>query len=214
MKKTAGAIASAVQQVGRRSDKIAADYARRHPARAAAETALGRERRTIRKEFGRSDVTPGTPETLFRASRTRQGALARLFVGGVITLDQLQAAAEIAGVAERLGADVQVRTTSVETRVDVSRSYDSAFFESLGTVRREVAYRRWCAALPEPGVVLAMIVEDIGVRAAAQRWRMRDARAKRLLGHALDRWFDTIGTVAKEIDAADVLAAHAGLSGG
>ena len=194
------------------SAPVAADqWARRHPRRAAEETALGRERRAIRKEFGRSDVTPGTPETRFRASRTQQGSLARLFVAGDISLDQLQAAAEIAGVADRLGADVQVRTTSVETRVDVSRAHDGAFFESLGAVRREVAYRRWCAALPEPGVVLAMIVEDVGVREAAKRWRMRNSRAKQLLGYALDRWFDTIGTVVKEIDAADVLAAHAGL---
>lgn len=188
---------------------VAASYAAKHPRRAAEEAALVRQRRTIRKEFGRNDVAAGTPETRYHASRTQQGSLARMFVAGDLTLDQLTAAAEIAGVAERIGSDVRVRTTSVETRVDVSRSHDGAFFESLGAVRREVAYTRWRAALPSPGVVLAMIVEDIGVRAAAKRWRMRDARAKQLLGHALDRWFDTIGAVAQEIDADAVLGAQA-----
>lgn len=192
-------------------DEVAANYARLHPRRAAEETALARQRRTIRKEFGRSDITPGTPETRFHASRTRQGALARLFVSGAITLDQLTAAAEIAGIAARIGSDVQLRTTSVETRVDVSRSYDATFFESLRAVRGEVAYTRWRAALPHPGLVLAMIVEDVGMAAAARRWRMREPRAKRLLGQALDRWFETIGAVVREIDARDLELAHARL---
>jgi hypothetical protein len=188
-----------------------------HPRRAAQEQALGRERRTIRKEFGRNDVTPGTPETRFRASRTHQGALARLFMAGDITLDQLSASAEIAAVAERIGSEVRVRTTSVETRVDVSRAHDGAFFESLGAVRREVAYTRWRASLDCLGkggkpVVLAMIIEDVGVRAAAQRCGMRDARAKRLLGLALDLWFAVIGAVVKEIDREDLDFVHARLS--
>lgn len=197
--------------------KAADDWAARHPRRAAEEIAFGRERRTIRKDFGRSDVTPGTPETRFRASRTRQGALARLFMTGAIDLDQLTAAAEIAGIAERLGRDVQVRTTSVETRVDVSRSHDGAFFEGLRAVRAEVAYTRWRGSLDRLGmsgksVVLAMIVEDVGLAEAARRGRMRNSGALALLIRALDLWFETIGAVVKEIDEADVLAAHAGLS--
>jgi hypothetical protein len=190
----------------------AGEWADRHPQRAAEETALRRERRTIRKDFGRSDVTAGTPETRYRASRTRQGSLARMFVAGDIDQHQLAAAADIARVAETLASDVRLRTISLETRVDGGSSRDAGFFEALGAVRREIAYTRWRRALPNPGPVLAMIVDDLGVREARKRWRMSDARAKALLVAALDLWAETVARAVKEIDAADLLAAQAGLS--
>jgi hypothetical protein len=209
-------VGGASASIGARAGGVGADgWAQRHPRAAQAETAFRRQRRAIRKDFGRSDVTAGTPETRFHASRTRQGSLARMFVAGDLSADELAWAVEIAGVAERIGGEVRLRTMSVETRVDTSRTHD-AFFESLGAVRREVAYGRWRASLDRLGmsgkaVVLEMIVEDAGLSVAAKRWGMRNARAKQLLGHALGLWPAFISAAVREIDAADVVAAHAGL---
>ena len=111
----------------------------------------------------------------------------------------------------RIVRDVTIGTTSLETRVDQSRRGEAAFFEQLGAVRREVAYGKWREALPEPAPVLAMVIEDLGVSRAAKRWRMRNSRAKKLLGEALDLWRDMLDDAYRAIREADLLAARAGL---
>lgn len=189
--------------------KINQDYAARHPQRA-------REERTLRQAQARlapdwSHKREGTPETHHHASRTVQGALARLFMAGTIDANQLAWAAEIASVHAMIVRDVVPATVSLETRVDQSRSGDGAFYEALGRVRAEVAYTAWRAALPKPGVVLAMIVEDVGVSVAARRFGMRTARAKLLLINALDRWTGEMDHARRTVDAADLAAAQAGL---
>jgi hypothetical protein len=85
------------------------------------------------------------------------GRAGRLYQSGAIDAEQLAAAVEIALVHERIGADVAVKTASLETRVDVTRIGDGGFYERLGQVRREMAYTRWRSQLPHPAPVLDMI---------------------------------------------------------
>lgn len=153
----------------------------------------------------------GTPETLEHASRRQQGAMARLYQSGAIDAEQLGAAAEIAAIAERIGADVAVSTASLEARVDVTRMGNGAFFEALGRVRREIAYTRWRAALPRPAPVLDMIARDESMTIVATRYRMHNRRARKLLLDALDAWPRCYAEACKEVDAAALAAAQAGI---
>lgn len=208
-----------------RAEWSRAQWARRHPAAASEERRLRKERATLLERWDHKNE--GTPETHEFASRHNQGALARLYQSGAIDSEQLFAAVEIAIVVERLAAGVTVRTASLETRVDVTRIGDGGFFEKLGQVRREVAYTRWRALLPMPAAVLDMLVggsptvgEDgaisesgpLGFTIVARRYRIHNRRAKRLLIDALDLWPEVLGAVCKEIDAAELDAAHARLA--
>lgn len=154
----------------------------------------------------------GTPETHEHCARTREGSLARLYQTGAIDAEQLASALQIAEVVERIGADVAVRTASLETRVDETRLGDGGFHERLGRVRREMAYTRWRAAAIGPiGALLEMIVGDVGFTVVARRHRMHNRRAKRLLLDALDLWPTVLLDVCKDIDPATLAAAHAGI---
>jgi hypothetical protein len=203
---------------GRERDKALAkrfrhihdDWARRHPELAREERALRKAHAVAQRDFG--GKPDGTPETHAKAARTHQGALARLFMAGHLSIDQLASGEEIRAVHERIGRDVAIGTMSMETRVDQSRSGDGTFFERLGAVRSEVAYTRWRQWLGRSaGVVLAVLIEDLACRSAAQQWHMRDATARGLLSGALDAWRDFIGEACDEIDEATLLAAQAGI---
>lgn len=186
------------------------DAAEARKAREAARTReyrIGRmERRRIAENW--KHKREGTPETHDRAARTRQGALARLHASGAISADQLAWAHEIAAIAELIMADANIRTASLETRIDVSR-HGHAFFEALGRVRREVAYTAWrhelgrCAAL-----VLDMIVGDIGVASAACRHRVHKRLAKRVLIDALDLWPMVLADAFKSVTETELTIAH------
>lgn len=184
------------------------DYAVCHPQRVLEERKLRKQKRQIRKNW--SHKQNGTPETHFKASQTRQGALARLYESGAITIDQLAAAHEIASIAERIGRDVSVRSISLETRVDGGGNRNLAF-ESLTSVRREAAYGLWRQAILEPATIIDMIVFDIGITIAAQRHNIGYPRAKKLLISALNLWSEKIGEACRNIDADDVAAARSGL---
>lgn len=197
------------QEAETRRHKINSDYARRHPDRARAERQLRQSQAALAPDWRHK--REGTPETHAKAARTVQGALARLYMADDIDADQLACAAEIARVHGQIVREVVPARVSLEARVDRSRSGDGAFFEALGRVRAEIAYSRWRASLPRPGVVLAMIAEDVGVSVAARRFKMRSATAKQLLIDALNRWPREMATARREIDAGDLAAAHAGL---
>ncbi|WP_292621165.1 hypothetical protein [Novosphingobium sp. 17-62-19] len=190
-------------------------WARRHPARAAEERALRIERRDL---IGRYPATcAATPETREHVRGKRQGALARLYASGAISIEQLGAALEIAAVVERIGSDVTVRTVSLETRVDQSMCGDGGFFEALGQVRREVAYGRWRAALPDllagapVAAVLQLIVEDVGVTVVTRAHRMHVRRVRKILSDALDAWPAHLWDAVREVDEATLMAAQSGL---
>lgn len=189
-----------------------AAWAARHPDQARMQRQLRKGRAEALRKWKHKHE--GTPETHDRASRRNQGALAKLYETGAIDAEQLAAAAEIAQVAERIGADVAVRTASVETRIDVTRIGDGSFFERLGQVRREYAYTRWRDALKHPAAVLDMLVGDtVGFTIVAKRYRMHNRRAKRLLIEALDLWPQILCLAHKTIDQRDLDAAHARLIG-
>lgn len=186
--------------------KVHADFVRRHPEKARQERGFRKERAALQRDWGHKQN--GTPETHQKAIRTQQGALARLFQSGAIDVDQLSIAVEIRAIFDRIGRDVSCGSSSLETKVDQSRSGDGAFHERLGAVRAEVAYGRWRACLKEPGPVLAMIAEDVGCSVAASRYRMRNERARALLIEALDMWPAIIGTVVKQIDRCELASVH------
>lgn len=192
-----------------RRRKITERWAKRHPDRARTERSLRVSQAKAKADFGHK--WHGTIETHAKAAKVRQGSLARLYTAGAITIEQLGAAQEIASVVERIGAGLGVRTVSLETRVDGAQRGDGGFFEALGQVRREVAYGRWRAALPMAAPVLAMIVNDIGVTAAAKAYGMHRRRAKTLLSAALDAWSDALRDARDEVDEATLLAAQAGI---
>lgn len=157
----------------------------------------------------------GTPETHADVGRRREGSLAKLYMTGAIDAEQLASAAEIAATAERIGADVAVKTASLETRVDGGGRGDGSFFEHLAHVRREIAYKRWQKALggPVPAVLAMITGEAIGYSVAAKRYGMSARRARALLIDALDLWPWVLGRVVREVDAAELAAAQAGILG-
>lgn len=207
--------ASAVERImadNRR--KISAAYAERHPERAAEERLLRKAQAAAQGNFGHK--RNGTVETHAAASAVRQGALARLHRSGAISNDQLGWALEIQAEHERIDAAVGFRGASMETRVDISRNYDAAFFENLGAVRRAMAYSRWrrCLSalcgecLTGAQHVLEMVVEDLGVTWGARRLRMSVRRARKVLIDALDLWPAILEDVRKGVDEQDLLLAH------
>ncbi|WP_256869294.1 hypothetical protein [Sphingobium lactosutens] len=184
---------------------------------ALARRRTDREQRALRKQRAAllkrwSHKREGTPETHEAHSRRRAGAIARLHSSGYLDDDELAMAEEIRAVADAIGADVNVRTASMETRVDTSRHGD-AFFEALGAVWREMAYSRWRSAIgPKAAtLVLDIIVRDVGLARAAQGQGMHARRARRTLTEALANWARIHRDVRKEVSPADLLAAQAGL---
>jgi hypothetical protein len=179
-------------------------WERRHPDRALEERGLAIEVENI--DRWRKHEAHGTAETLLKAGRVQQGALARLYMNGHLSIDQLAWAQEIRVVAERIGRDVAIGSISLETRVDNGFSGHRLAAESLGRVRSEVAYTRWRAGLKRAAPVLAMIVEDRACRAVARAFRMRYAAARVLLIDALDAWPDCHGWARDRVDADDLAA--------
>lgn len=184
-------------------------WAARHPRKAAQERAFRKQRALMVEEVGHK-IT-GTIETHFHARRTRQGAVARLYASGRLSISELAWAEEIRTVVERIGRDVTVSTASLETRVDTSRHGD-AFWEALGAVRAEVAYGQWRremggrAALP-----LDVIVEDLALTVAARRHHMSVARAGALLEESLQRWGRNIRDACLAVRERDLEHVHARL---
>lgn len=189
-------------------------WAQRHPDAAAAERRLRVDRAALLKRWDHK--REGTPETHEHHRHRREGALMRLYQTGAIDIEQLNAAVEIAAVAERIGADVAIRTASLETRIDTGGwRAEPMFIEGLSRIRHEVAYGRWRGAVAQlgpVGAVLDMVVgETVGFTVVAKRYGMHNRRAKRLLIEALALWRRELQEACHEIDPATVAAAHAGL---
>ncbi|ODU84508.1 MAG: hypothetical protein ABT10_02905 [Novosphingobium sp. SCN 63-17] len=194
--------------------RISAAYAECHPERAAEERALRKAHAAAQGKFGHK--RNGTVETHAAAATMRQGALARLHRSGAISNDQLGWALEIQAEHERIDAEVTVRSASLETRVDLSVCPDAAFFESLGRVRRAIAYSRWRRQLPMVCTgcltgaqhVLAMVVDDLGITWAARRLRMSVRRTRKVLLDALDLWPSILEDVRGQVGDEDLVLVH------
>ena len=189
--------------------KTSAGWAAAHPDRAIEEELLRRGNARAVVEFGREVL--GTPQTRHKASLTQQGSLARMYTAGHLSAEQLAWSAEIVQVHTRIVAGAVVGSMSMETRVDQSK-HGGAFFERLGAVRAEMAYSRWRRSLPKPMPVLAMVIEDTGVTAAAKRYGMRTASARRILLIALDQWPDFFSQACDAVDEDDLARIHARLA--
>lgn len=182
-------------------------WAALHPDKAASEAAIAGAYAEAQERWAHK--VHGTVETHEHASRVRQGALARLYEAGTITIHQLSAGASIAHIHQLITRDVQIGTLSLETRVDISRELGAAFFEKLGTVRSEVAYSNWRRQLKQPALVLAIVIDDLSLSGAAKAFRVRKARVRPLLTDALDLWDEMIGRAVDQIDDEDLWAMHA-----
>lgn len=208
-----------------RRDAVAAAYRRSAEARLAAlpqlptdpaaraarlkrlvQAATEEERRLARVRIiaaaNWSHKNEGTPETHERASKSRQGALARLYMSGCISIDQLAWAVEIAMAAEAIERDVAVRTASLEARVDNEGSGRNALVEGIVRVRRQVAYTHWRNWIRDPKrAVLDMVVGDPkSYVEVARQYRMRKERARRLLIDAIDLWPDAMKRAEDQVD--------------
>lgn len=140
----------------------------------------------------------GTPETLERAARSQQGALARLYRSGAIDANQLAAAEEIRVVVERIRSAVALPIASWETRVDAGFRPDAAHQERYGNIVGELSYTRWRADAAGPSsMLIEIIVDDTGYSVAAVRYRMSARRARALLIGALDLWWKIRGQVGR-----------------
>jgi len=131
-----------------------------------------------------------TPETLDHAlaESRRDGALARLVKTGSLDAHQLAAAEEIGVAYAATVADVSVRTARWTGRSG-GGGPNSAAEEKLGQVLREQAYTRWRAAIGgDATMLLAIIIDDVGLVAAARAARISNRRALAILVRALDGW--------------------------
>lgn len=164
----------------------------------------------ILDEYGRRE---GTPETLFKASRAREGNIAALFMSGKIDQEQLGWAEEIYRAYEIIASDVTIRNVSYEPRIDNQASARDVLVEGIGRVRREVAYTYWRNNIPQPyAMIMEMLTgERISYSSAALKYKMHKRKSLALLLKAIDLWPDALSHSEKNVDAADVAAAHAGL---
>ena len=185
-------------------------WAARHPALAAEERRLRKEQHEIAALCPKTSAS--TPETRYRAGPVRDGAIARLYLSGALSADQLAWSIEIAMVHAQIIRDVTVRCISLETRVDNGGGGDRAFWEALGAVRREWAYGRWRDDLGEiAGAILAIIVDDCPITLIARQRGMHVRRMRKALSDALDAWPKTMRDACDWIDPAELAAAHTGL---
>ncbi len=132
----------------------------------------------------------GTPQTraYVATEQRREGSLARLVATGALDIHQLAAAQEIVEAYRSVTADVAVRTANLEPRCS-GGGPDAASAALIGAVLREQAYGRWRAAIGSDGpMLLAIIVDDMALTAAARRWRKSNRTTRAILIRALDGW--------------------------
>lgn len=179
-----------------------------HRPEAEIDRALRKQREADADAWSHKE---GTPQTHARAEHST--ALGRLFLSGIIDRDQLAAAEQINAVHEMIERDVGIRVVSYEPRIDCSASGRDALLEGIVMVRREMAYGWWRERLRSPRrAILDMIVgEPTAFSTVARRHRIGKNRAKNLLIHSLNLWGEALDWAAKQVDEADLAAAHAGL---
>lgn len=159
----------------------------RHAEAATRDLALARLAAAQLVASGVIDAQQPATNQRRAKTATREGALARLAETGAIDAHQLAAAQEIVAAHESLTADVAVRTARWER--GSGGGPNAASFEPIARVLREMAYTRWRAAVGANGaMLLAVIVDDVGITIAARRWRMSNRRATAVLVAALDGW--------------------------
>lgn len=164
---------------------------RRKKGKAPATVVLApgiEERVQLRERW--SHKANGTAETHERVAieARREGCLARLVATGAIDAHQLAAAQEIGEAFQAITAEVSVRTARLEARGSGGGPL-AASAAPIAAVLRERAYDRWRDAVGvHVTMLLAIIVDDVALTAAARRWRLSNRRARAILVSALDSW--------------------------
>lgn len=153
----------------------------------------------------------GTAQTHDRTESST--TLSRMYFSGDIDQEQFAAGEQISAVYELIQRDVSVRVVSYEPRIDCSASGRDMLVEGILMVRREMAYGWWRERIRKPRqAILDMIVgEPQSLSKVARRYRIGKKRAKDILIHSLDLWSDACAWSEKQVDAAELAAAHAGL---
>lgn len=175
------------------------------------EVILARDRIHAAADF--SHKREGTFQTHFHASRTREGALVRLYMAGHINADQLADANEISSVTERFHREVGCGIVNYEPRIDRSMNIPTILIEGIRWVRLEMAYGWWRQRAPKPiAAVLDMLAGDpMAYSTAARVHRIHKRKARRILIDAIDLWPNAKDWAEKQVDEGDLAAAAAGL---
>lgn len=161
----------------------------------------------------------GTPETYAQMdlipTNRRQSPIDRMYESGQITIEQQNAANEIASVAEAIESSVGVRGASLEARVDNSGAGRDALVEHFSRVRMEIAYTAWRDRLPMPRrMYLDMVLTNRSLVATARVYGVAWRPARKRLIEALDRWSDIKEATFRNVDQEDVERVYAKLGGG
>jgi len=208
----------------------AADHDERWRERKRDETDLQWKMRVAQEEQDRRDpnsplVTPEAEQhgsykrdfvlhidqqTLAMTLRnTDTNPLSELYLRGGIDQDQYGASLEIQHAAELARADVDLRSASLEARVDNSGSGRDALIERLSQVRLSMAYTFWRSSLPyPPTMILDMILGTGSLKDKARQHRMGWPRGKELLERALDNWLAIREKIGREVDEQEVEAVY------
>ncbi len=187
-------------------------------ARAEADPLLRRELEATAARLVMLDrwkhKNEGTPETHDKASRQRQGTIARLFELGTIDADQLGWAAEIAAAAEEIERDVVIRPMTYEPRIDCAHSTDGLLIEGLHRVRRSVAYTHWRGRLPMPKrmVLDVLSIEQLSLTVSAERHNVHRRVVKRAVIRALNGWPASLEFAENRVDVSELAVLRALLS--
>lgn len=145
------------------------------------------ERVQLREDWSHKQGTPETHEHV-AADLRREGSLARLVASGTLDAHQLAAAQGIGEAFHSITADVGVRTAKWGARGSGGGPL-AASATPIAAVMRERAYERWRVAVGvHAPMVLAIVIDDVALTAAARRWRLSNRRARSILVSALDSW--------------------------
>jgi hypothetical protein len=140
---------------------------------------------------------------------TETSPLWELYLRGGIDQDQYGASLEIQHAAEMARADVDMRSASLEARVDNSGSGRDALIERLSQVRLSIAYTFWRSSLPHPpAMILDMILGTGSLKDKARQHRMGWPRGKELLERALDNWRGIRDKVGRDVEEQEVEAIY------
>lgn len=134
-----------------------------------------------------SQKSEGTPETHEHVAREagRAGALARLRKSGAIDDRQLQAAVELRAAHESVANGAVVRTVDWQRRGGGGGVAVPASLEGP----HDWAYRSWLRAVGrDAGPVLAIVVDDMALTAAAKLFARSTRTMTQILTRSLDAW--------------------------
>ncbi|WP_295560589.1 hypothetical protein [uncultured Sphingomonas sp.] len=150
------------------------------------------ERVKLAEAFGGRQGTPETIASLEHRQR-RSGTVARLYATKALDADQLAAADKIATTYRAVTADAPFRTASWETRTGGGVGGGDIDIALLGATLGEYALSWWLGSIRQPDAIVAIVVHDLALTTAADRYALSVPRLRKLLGEALTTWWRRYG---------------------